>query len=130
MPVVSLSQLTNDVRSYASRLIEQVGFIPQATDRPANAADLLFYISNTSMPMAAFLQRHGLFADYEGLHYDLAQFGAIREFANKVISERQANNLDGVWREFDLSSDDDADNDGGYILTILAALELMYGPKK
>lgn len=130
MPVVSLTQLTSDVQSYASRLIEQVGFIPQATDRPANGADLLFYISNTSMPMAAFLRRHGLFANYEGLHYDLAQFGAIRELANKVISERQANNLDGVWREFDLSSDDDADNDGGYILTMLAALELMYGPKK
>ncbi|MDE2331047.1 MAG: hypothetical protein KGK16_09725 [Bradyrhizobium sp.] len=130
MPVVSLTQLTNDVQSCAGRLIEQVGFIPQATDRPANAADLLFYISNTSMPVAAFLRQHGLFADYEGLHYDLAQFRDIRELAKKVISERQANNLDGVCRAFDLSSDDDADNDGGYILTILAALELMYGPKK
>ncbi|MBU6458981.1 MAG: hypothetical protein KGQ48_15800, partial [Bradyrhizobium sp.] len=81
-------------------------------------------------PVAAFLRQHGLFADYEGLHYDLAQFRDIRELAKKVISERQANNLDGVCRAFDLSSDDDTDNDGGYILTILAALELMYGPKK
>jgi hypothetical protein len=81
------------------------------------------------MPMAAFLRKHGLFFDDDGLHYDLAQFGPIRALANKVISERRANNLDGIWREFDLSSDDDVDNDGGYILTALAALELMYGPK-
>lgn len=129
MPVISLSQLTHDVQSCAHQLIEQVGFIPQATDRPVDGGDLLFYISETSMPMAAFLRKHGLFFDDDGLHYDLAQFGPIRALANKVISERRANNLDGIWREFDLSSDDDVDNDGGYILTALAALELMYGPK-
>jgi hypothetical protein len=130
MPVVSLHQLTTDLQSCAGQLIEQVGFVPQATDRPVDAGDLLFYISETSMPMAAFLHEHGLFSDYDGLHYDLAQFGAVRELANKVINERRANNLDGVWREFDLSTDDDIDNDGGYILTALAALEVMYGPRK
>ena len=130
MTVVSLPQLTGDLQSNAHQLIEEVGFIPQATDRPVEAGDLLFYISETSMPMAAFLRKHGLFADYDGLHYDLAQFGAISEVANKVISEREAGNLDGVWKEFDLSTDDDMDNNGGYILTALAALELMYGPKK
>jgi hypothetical protein len=130
MTVVSLQQLTTDMQSCAGQLIEHAGLIPQATDRPMDGGDLLFYISETSMPVAAFLRKHGLFADYEGLHFDLTQFDSIRELANKVISERDANNLDGVWREFDLSTDDDVDNDGGYILTALAALELLYGPKK
>lgn len=127
MTVVSLRQLTDDIRACAPELIDRAGFVPQATDRPPEAGDLLFYIDETSMPMAAFLKRHGLFMDGEGLHYDLSQFSAIRELAGKVISERRADNLDGVWKEFDLSSDDDIDNDGGYILTALAALELMYG---
>jgi hypothetical protein len=130
MPVVSLSQLTTDLQSCAAQLVEEAGLVPQATDRPMDAGDLLFYISETSMPMAAFLRKHGLFSDEDGLHYDLTQFGVISDLANKVINERRAGNLDGVWREFDLSTDDDMDNDGGYILTALAALELMYGPKK
>ncbi|MGY3584076.1 hypothetical protein ACVIGB_006865 [Bradyrhizobium sp. USDA 4341] len=129
MPVVSLNQLTTDLRSYAAQLVEQVGFVPQAMDRPLDAGDLLFYLSETSMPMAAFLRKHGLFSDADGLHYDLVQFGVISDLATKVINERRAGNLEGVWREFDLSTDDDMDNDGGYILTALAALELMYGPK-
>ncbi|WP_342725769.1 hypothetical protein AAFG07_01955 [Bradyrhizobium sp. B097] len=129
MPVVSLSQLTTDLQSCAKQLIERVGLVPQAMDRPVEAGDLLFYLSETSMPMAAFLRKHGLFSDADGLHYDLAQFGVVSDVATKVINERRAGNLDGVWREFDLSTDDDMDSDGGYILTALAALELMYGPK-
>ena len=35
-----------------------------------------------------------------------------------------------VWRELDLSGDEAVDYNGGYILTALAALELMYGPQK
>jgi hypothetical protein len=64
------------------------------------------------------------------LHFDLATFPVIRELAEKVIAEHQAGRLDGVWKEFDLSGDEDADYDGGYILTALAALELMYGSKR
>ncbi len=58
------------------------------------------------MPMAGFLQDHGLFMDGEGLHFDLAQFGAIRDLAEKVIAEREAGKLDGVWKQFDLSTDE------------------------
>ena len=129
MTVVSMQKLATDMRSRASQLIDQVGLLPQATDRPLEAADLLFYISETSMPTAAFLRKHGLYMDDEGLHFDLSQFGDIRALASRVIAEREADNLDGVWREYDLSSDDDVDNDGGYILTALAAIELLYGPK-
>lgn len=127
MTVVSLTKLTADMRSRATQLIDQAGLIPQATDRPLDATDLLFYISNTSMPMAAFLKQQGLFADYDGLHFNLAQFSNIRIIANQVISEREANNLDGVWKRFDLSTDEDLDNNGGYILTALAAIEVLYG---
>lgn len=128
MTVVSMKKLTDDMQSRESLLIDEAGLIPQATDRPLEAADLLFYLSNTSMPMAAFLEQHGLFVDDEGLHFDLSQFGEIRALADKVIAERGANNLKGVWREYDLSSDDDINNNGGYILTALAAIQALYGP--
>jgi hypothetical protein len=117
------------MQSSARQLVDQIGVIAQAEDRPLDATDLLFYISETSMPMAAFLHKHGLFTDDDGLHFDLAEFNAIRELAKKVIVEHEAGNLDGVWRELDLSGDEDVDYDGGYILTALAALELMYGPE-
>ena len=130
MTVVSPDQLTKDMQPFACQLVEQAGIIPQAEDRPLESVDLLFYLSETSMPMAAFLRKHGLFMDSDGLHFDLSQFNAIRELAEKVIAERQAGHLDGVWREFDLSGDEDADYDGGYILTALAALELIYGSRK
>lgn len=130
MSVVSMRQLTDDLRSCASRLTNQVGLVPQATDRTLEATDLLFYLSGTSMPMAAFLRSHGLFMDDQGLHYDISQFDAIRVLAHKVICQREANNLSDIWAKFDLSTDEDVDNDGGYILTVLEALELMYGPKR
>jgi hypothetical protein len=114
----------------ARQLIDQIGIIPQAEDRPLEYNDLLFYISETSMPMAAFMRKHGLFMDGDGLHFDLAQFNAIRDLAKKVITEHEAGNSDGVWRELDLSGDEAVDYNGGYILTALAALELMYGPQK
>ncbi len=127
MTIVSMKKLTDDIQSRASLLIDEAGLVPQATDRPLEAADLLFYISNTSMPMADFLKQHGLFMDYEGLHFDLAQFGAIRALADKVIAEREADNLNGVWRQYGLSSDEDIDNNGGYILSALASIEALYG---
>lgn len=127
MTVISCAQLSKDMQSSARELVEEIGFIPQAQDRPPEANDLLFYLTETSMPMAAFLREHGLYVDGEGLHFDLAQFGAIRTVAEKVIAEHQAGDLDGVWKQYDLSTDEDVDYDGGYILTALAALELMYG---
>jgi hypothetical protein len=84
MPVVSLHQLTTDLQSCAGQLIEQVGFVPQATDRPVDAGDLLFYISETSMPMAAFLHEHGLFSDYDGLHPDCACSTRTRVRAKEI----------------------------------------------
>lgn len=130
MTTVSSDQLSRDMQSRDRQLVEQAGLVPQAQDRPLGANDLFFYLTQTSMPMAGFLQDHGLFMDGEGLHFDLAQFGAIRDLAEKVIAEREAGKLDGVWKQFDLSTDEDADYDGGYILTALAALELMYGSGK
>lgn len=103
---------------------------PQAEDRPLEADDLLFYIGETSMPMAAFMRRHGLFMDTDGLHFDLMQFGDIRTLAEKVISEHESGRLDGVWKELDLSGDEDADYDGGHILTALATLDLLYGAQR
>lgn len=105
MTTVSVSQLSRDMQPHAQELVAQAGLVPQARDRPPDGNDLLFYISGTSMPMAAFLQDHGLFMDGDGLHFDLAQFDAIREIAGKVISEREAGKLDGVWQRFDLSGD-------------------------
>ncbi|WP_426413230.1 hypothetical protein [Bradyrhizobium ganzhouense] len=126
MTVLSTQQLSKDMQASAHLLLNQVGLVPQAQDRPLEADDLLFYISETTMPMAAFLHSHGLFVDDEGLHFDFSQFDAIREVAVKVIAEHDAGKLDGVWQEFDLSTDDAADYDGGYILLVLAALAIMY----
>lgn len=128
MTIVSCDQLSKDMKSRNRLLVDAVGLIPRAHDRPLEANDLLFHLTETSMPMAAFLREHGLFVDGDGLHFDLAQFAPIREIAVKVIAERQAGNRDGVWKQFDLSTDEDLDYDGGYILTVLAALELMYDP--
>lgn len=127
MTFVSLQKLATDLQSHKSPLIEQVGLIPQANDRPLEAGDLLFYLSETSMPMATFLRKHGLFLSDDGLHFDVTQFGAIRSMANRVITERKANNFAGVWKELDIDTDEDVDNDGGYILTALAVLEFLYG---
>lgn len=130
MAIVSRDQLTRDMQSFARDLVDRIGLTPLAEDRPINADDLLYDISEASMPMAAFMREHGLFMDSDGLHFDLAQFGIIRDLADKVIAARQANDFDGVWRELDLSGDEDVDDNGGYILITLAALELMYGPAK
>jgi len=126
MTVVSNQQLSKDMQAKAHLLIDQVGLMPQAQDRPLEAGDLLFYISETTMPMAAFLQSHGLFMDGEGLHFDFSQFDAIREVAVKVVAEHDAGKLDGVWKQFDLSTDEDAVYNGEYILLALAALAVMY----
>lgn len=129
MTVVSLDQLSRDMRRFASPLVNEVGIIPQAEDRPLEADDLLFYLTQTSIPMAEFMSGRGLFADAQGLHFDLAQFGAIGDLAQRVIAEHQAGNTGKIWAQLDLSTDEDADNDGGYILTAIAALRLMYGDK-
>lgn len=130
MTIVSSEQLSRDMQPVSRQLVDEIGLMPQAQDQPLDAADLLSYISETTMPMAAFLRRNGLYMDDDGLHFDLATFPVIRELAEKVIAEHQAGRLDDVWKEFDLSGDEDADYDGGYILTALAALELMYGSKR
>jgi hypothetical protein len=129
MAVVSLDQLSRDMQRFAAPLVNEVGIIPQAGDRPLDADDLLFYLTQTSIPMADFMNGHGLFADDQGLHFDVAQFGAIRDLAQKVIAEHLVGNTGKIWTRLDLSTDEDADNDGGYILTAIAALELMYGGK-
>ncbi|TQM12278.1 hypothetical protein FB548_2211 [Pseudoxanthomonas sp. 3HH-4] len=128
MTAVSSEKLTNDMRSHAQELVNSVGLVPQAEDRPLEAGDLLFYISETSMPMAEFLRQHGLFVDANGLNFDLTQFIAIRRLANSVIDERQAGDVNGVWKQLDLSTDEDADYNGTYVLTALSALELLYAP--
>ncbi len=129
MTAVSTEQLSKDMQASAQEL-EQAGLIPQSQDQPINANDLLFYVTGTSMPMADLLQQHGLFLDDRGLNYDLAQFDAIGQIANKVIAERQAGYLDGVWKQLDLSTDEDMDSNGTYILTALTALEIPYGPNR
>lgn len=128
MTSVSITQLSSDMRAKASLLARETGFIAQAQDRPPDANDLLFYLDGTSMPMADFLRSHGLFTDENGLNYDLAQFAAIRDMAEKVVAEREAGNRDGVWQRFDLSTDEDVDTNGTYILLVLAALECLYSP--
>lgn len=127
MAVVPLDQLSKDMQKFAVALVNEAGIVPQAEDRPLGANDLLFYLGEASIPMSAFMRRHGLFTDSDGLHFDLAQFGAIRDLANKVIAEHEAGNRGEVWFQLDLSTDEDADTSGSYILTALAALELMYG---
>jgi hypothetical protein len=92
------------MESHARQLIEQIGLIPQSQDRPLNANDLVFYISEASIPMAAFMREHGLFMDANGLHLDLSQFNVIRDLAESVVTQHEAGNVNEVWRELDLSS--------------------------
>lgn len=128
MTTISVDDLTRDMRSHAPQIAERTNFMAQAADQPPDGNDLLFYISGTSMPMAAFLKDHGLFIDGAGVHFDLAQFDAIRAVATQVITERQTGKLDGAWQKFDLSEDEDIDTNGDYILTALDVLDLLYGP--
>lgn len=125
--VVTLEQLTRDMQPVSVQLVRDVGLTPQAEDRPLEAGDLLFYISQTTMPMAAFLQSHGLFMDDAGLHFDFGQFKAIAAVAEQVVAEGNAGKRDGVWKQFDLSAYDAADPNGFYILTALRALDFLYG---
>ncbi|MGO4319281.1 hypothetical protein [Agrobacterium sp. MCAB5] len=126
MTAVTIEQLSKDMQA-AIQNLEESGLVPQSRDQPLNANDLLFYLTGTSMPMADFLHQHGLFLDNRGLNFDLTQFDAIKQTANKIIAERQAGYLDGTWKKFDLSTDEDIDTNGGYILTAITALEILYG---
>lgn len=126
MTIVSTEKLSRDMRA-APGLLEGTGFVPQSRDQPLSATDLLFYLDDTTMPMAAFLREHGLYADGEGLHFDPAQFAAIRSVAETVIRDDRAGNRDGVWKRFDLSGDEDVEGNGTYILVVLAVLDRLYG---
>ena len=126
MTAISTEQLSKDMQLHVQPL-EAAGLIPQSRDQLINANDLLFYLTEISMPMADFLRQHGLFLDSQGFNFDLDQAGSIKQVADKVIAERQAGYLDGVWKQFDLSTDEDIDTNGGYILIVLAAIEILYG---
>lgn len=128
MTSVTCEQLTNDMRLHAQQLVNEIGIVPRAEDRPLEADDLLFYLTETSMPMADSLRQQGLFLDSNGLNFDITQFPAIRRLANSVIDEHQAGDLNGIWKQLDLSTDEDVDYNGGYLLTAMDALELLYAP--
>lgn len=128
MTFVPIQQLTADIRAHDLPRAG-IGFFPQATDRPLEAADLLFYLGLTSEKMADFLRKHGLHATFDGLNFDLAQLDAIKDVAARVVAEGEARHFDGVWEEYDLSSDDDVKNNGAFILVAVAAIKLLYGAK-
>lgn len=127
MAVVTTEQLSRDMQAAAHRLVEGVGLVPQSRDQPLSANDLLFYLDETSMPMADFLQENGLFTDGEGLHFDPAQFPKISAVAQTVIRDYQAGNRDDAWKRFDLSENEDVEGNGTYLLIVIAALDLLYG---
>lgn len=127
MAVVTTEKLSSDMQAAARALVEDAGLVPQSRDQPLSANDLLFYLNDTSMPMADFLQENGLFVDGEGLHFDPAQFVKIRAIAETVIRDYQAGNRDGVWKRFDLAEDEDVEGNGTYLLVVLAALDRLYG---
>ena len=129
MTIVSRDQLTRDIQPFTRQLVDDIGITPFEAEQPIGADDLFNYVSDASIPMVAFMRQHGLFIDTDGLHFDLTQFGAIKDLAERVIAADNAGDFDGVWRELDLSGEEDVDYDGGYILTALAALELIYAPK-
>jgi hypothetical protein len=128
MTYVPIQQITTDIRTH-DLSNAGIGFTPQATDRPLEAADLLFYVSLTSEKMADLLRKHGLYVTFDGLNFDLAQLDVIGEVAARVVAEGKAHNFDGVWEEYGLSSDDDVKNNGEYILVAIAAIKLLYGSK-
>ena len=128
MTTVSYEKLTHDMRAHAQQLVSGIGIIPRAEDRPLESDDLIFYLTETSMPMAAAMREHGLFIDSGGLNFDISQFSVIRRLANSVIDEYKIGDRNGVWKQLDLSTDEDVDYNGGYVLTALEALELLYAP--
>ncbi|MFT4158724.1 hypothetical protein [Shinella sp.] len=127
MTVVTTEKLSSDMRASAGTLGEGTGFVPQSRDQPLSATDLLFYLDDTTMPMADFLKENGLFVDGEGLHFDLARFAAIRTVAETVIRDYQAGDRAGAWKRFDLSEDEDIEGNGTYLLVVLAVLDRLYG---
>lgn len=128
MTVVSIAQLSKDLQASAQSVVDRAGLIPQSPDQGLSADDLLSCLLQTSMPMADFLRGNGLYTDDDGLHFDLARFPAIEAVANRIIAEYQAGNRGDLWQKYDLQTDEDADTNGGYILTALSALEVLYGP--
>jgi len=128
MAVVTTEKLGRDMRASANALAEGTGFVPQSRDQPLSAGDLLFYLDDTTMPMAGFLRENGLFVDGAGLHFDPARFADIRAVAQAVIGDYRAGDRSGVWKRFDLCEDEDVEGNGTYILVVLAVLERLYGP--
>ncbi len=129
MTVVTIAQLSKDLQASAQSVIDRAGLIPQSPDQGLSANDLLSCLLQTSIPMAAFLRNNSLYTDDDGLHFDLARFPAIQAVASQIIAEYQAGNRDDLWQKYDLQTDEDADTNGGYILTALATLEILYGPR-
>ena len=89
------SSPTTCSRPHVSLSIRSASF-PRQRIGHLNTNDLLFYISETSMPMATFMRKHGLFMDGDGLHFDLAQFNAIRDLAEKSHNRTRGGQL--RWR--------------------------------
>ena len=83
---VPIRQLTTDIRAY-DLLNAGIGFFPQATDRPLEAADLLFFVGLASEKMTDFMRKHGLYVTFDGLNFDLAQLDVIEAVAARVVSE-------------------------------------------
>jgi len=127
MTIVTTGKLSGDMQAAARGLVEEAGFVPQSRDQPLSAGDLLFYLSETTMPMAAFLRENGLFVDGEGLHFDPARFADIRAAAEAVIRDYRAGDRNGVWKRFDLTEDEDVEGNGTYLLVALSALDYLYG---
>lgn len=102
---------------------------PQAEDRPLEADDLLFYIGETSMPMTAFMRRHGLFMDTDGLHFDLTQFAPSGHSRIKSSPNMNPADWTGCGRSWIFPATKTPIMMAA-ILTALAALDLLYGAQR
>lgn len=109
-----------ELRQRAEKKREKLEDICGATLDDFIVDDILYYLSEASVPMTLWLAEHRLYFD-GSLHFDPSEFDVISERAQAIIDEYEG--APGtLWEDFGLSGDDDVDYNGGYILIFLETI--------
>lgn len=79
--------------------------------------DLAYYLGAASEKFSAWLKERDLFIENDTLTFNLDTYPQIAQMCLAIQREYDYNAQSGpLWKEFDLSGDDDVDYNGGYLI--------------